>query len=187
MLDLPTSKPVLADKSVLEGEIIRLEALPEGHLLHVMGATTSEELATHLPAAGLKDSSVRPSGYRQWFIAGNEQLTGSQEQALADALAGRAFVSDQSHGRIRIRISGSRAARMLNKGTAIDLHPASFPEGSSAMTLFGHTSVQLTRTGMEDFELTVLRSFAESLYEELETLVLSQGAGSCDADGVRFE
>ena len=177
MPDLPTSKPVLAGKSVLQGETIRLEALPEGHLLQVMGATTSEELAAHLAAAGFEDSSVRPAGYRQWFIAGSERLAGSQERALADALAGRAFISDQSHGRIRIRISGSSAARMLNRGTAVDLHPANFPEGSSVMTLFGHISVQLTRLGMEDFELTVLRSFAESLYEELETLVVSQGAG----------
>ncbi|NTJ62322.1 sarcosine oxidase subunit gamma [Agrobacterium rhizogenes] len=176
MPDLPTSKPVLAGKAVLQGGTIRLEAQPEGHLLHVMGATTSEEIVTHLLAAGLRQSSVRPAGYRQWFIAGNEQLAESQRQALADALTGRAFICDQSHGRIRILVSGLNAARMLNKGTAVDLHPSSFPEGGSAMTLFGHISVQLTRTGMNDFELTVLRSFAESLYEELEALARSQGA-----------
>jgi len=176
MPDLPTSKPVLAGKAVLQGETIRLEALPEGHLLHVMGATTSEELAGHLLAAGLKESSVRAAGYRQWFVAGNDRLTDTHLQALATALAGRAFICDQSHGRVRIRVSGSSAARVLNKGTAVDLHPLSFPEASSAMTLFGHISVQLTRTDMEDFELTVLRSFAESLHEELATLVLSETA-----------
>ncbi len=176
MPDLPISKPVLAGKAVLQGGAIRLEALPEGHLLHVMGATTSEELAAHLPEAGLEQSSVRPAGYRQWFIAGNEPLAESERQALADALAGRAFICDQSHGRIRILISGPNAPQVLNKGTAVDLHPSSFPKGCSAVTLFGHISVQLTRTNMNDFELTVLRSFAESLYEELEALVRSQGA-----------
>ncbi|SCB44796.1 sarcosine oxidase subunit gamma family protein [Rhizobium multihospitium] len=176
MPDLPISKPVLAGRAVLQGETIRLEALAEGHLLHVMGVTTSEELAAHLAAAGVKQSSVRPAGYRQWFIAGNEQLVKSQRQALADALAGRAFICDQSHGRIRILVSGQDAPRILTKGTAVDLHPSSFPEGRSATTLFGHISVQLTRTGMNDFELTVLRSFAESLYEELEVLARAQGA-----------
>ncbi|MFK0166520.1 sarcosine oxidase subunit gamma family protein [Rhizobium sp. NPDC090279] len=170
MPDLPTSKPVLAGKASLRGETICLEALPEGHLLHVMGATTSEEIATHLQAVGLGESSVRPAGYRQWFIAGNDRLSDTHIRSVADALTGRAFICDQSHGRIRIRVSGASATRMLNKGTAVDLHPSSFPVGGSAMTLFGHISVQLTRTGMEDFELTVLRSFAESLYEELETL-----------------
>lgn len=176
MPDLPTSKPVLTGHAALQGETIRLEALPEGHLLHVMGATTSEEIATHLLAVGLKESSVRSAGHRQWFIAGNEQLAQSQRQALANALSGRAFICDQSHGRIRILVSGLDAARMLNKGTALDLYPSSFPEGCSAMTLFGHISVQLTRTGMNDFELTVLRSFAESLYQELESLARSHGA-----------
>ncbi len=176
MPDLPISKPVLAGKTVLQSETIRLEALPEGHLLHVLGTTTSEELLAHLPVAGLKRSSVRPAGYRQWFIAGNEQLVQSQRRALADALAGRAFICDQSHGRIRLLVSGRDVPRILNKGTAVDLHPSSFPEGRSAMTLFGHISVQLTRIGMNDFELTVLRSFAESLYEELEALARAQGA-----------
>jgi len=177
MPDLPTTKPALAGKAVLQGETVRLEALPEGHLLHVMGATTSEEIAAQLLAAGLKESSVRPAGYRQWFVTGNHHLSDMHLRSLSDALAGRAFICEQSNGRIRMRVSGRGAIRMLNKGTAVDLHPSNFPEGGSAMTLFGHISVQLTRTGMDDFELTVLRSFAEALYEELETLVLSETAG----------
>jgi len=176
MPDLPALKPVLAGKPVLQGDTLRLAALPEGHLLHVMGATTSEEIANHLLAVNLKESTVRPAGYRQWFVAGDDQLSEVQRQALADALSGGAFISDQSHGRIRIHVSGSHAAALLNKGTAVDLHPVNFPEGSSAMTLFGHISIQLTRTAGEGFELTVLRSFAQSLYEELEVLALSLGA-----------
>jgi sarcosine oxidase subunit gamma len=176
MPDLLRYRPVLAEKNALSSDTVRLEALPEGHLLHVMGATTAEEIEAGLLAADIKDSSVRPSGYRQWFVADHDRLSDGQIRALADAVAGRAFISDQSHGRIRIRISGKRAANVLNKGTAVDLHPSSFPEGSSAMTLFGHISAQLTRTGTDDFELTVLRSFAESLYEELEALVLSETA-----------
>ena len=176
MPDLPTPKPVLAGKPVLQGDTIRLAALPEGHLLHVVGPTTTGEIASHLRAVNLNESTVRPAGYRQWFIAGNDTLAESQRQALADALPDGAFISDQSHGRIRIHVSGSNAAMLLNKGTAVDLHPVNFPEASSAMTLFGHISIQLTRTGDKDFELVVLRSFAQSLYEELQMLALSLGA-----------
>lgn len=176
MPDLPIYRPVLAGKATVGGDTIRLEALPERHLLHVMGTTTREEIEAHLLAAGLKESSVRPAGYRQWFIAGNDRLSDIHLRALTGALAGRAFICDQSHGRIRIRVSGLNATRVLNKGTAVDLHPSAFPVGSTAMTLFGHISIQLTRTGTDDFELTVLRSFAESLHEELEALALAHGA-----------
>ncbi len=141
-----------------------------------MGATTTEGLEAYLSTAGIKDSSVRPAGYRQWFIAGNDVLPNALVQDLSNTLADGTFVSDQSHGRVRIGVSGLRAAELLSKGTAIDLHPSAFPEGRTAMTLFGHISVQVTRIGTGDFELTVLRSFAESLYEELEALALSLGS-----------
>ncbi|NTF45685.1 sarcosine oxidase subunit gamma [Rhizobium rhizogenes] len=176
MPDLLERKPVLAGKTTLQGAGIRLEALPEGHLLHVMGALTTDGLEAHLSAAGIKETSVRPAGYRQWFVAGNDVLSAEIVNQLSSALAGRAFVSDQSHGRIRIGVSGPLATELLNRGTAVDLHASAFPEGHAAMTLFGHISIQLARTGAEDFELTVLRSFGESLYEELEALVLSLGA-----------
>ena len=176
MPDLPERKPALAGMATLQGPDIRLEALPEGHLLHVMGAITTEGLEAHLSAAGIKDSGVRPAGYRQWFIAGNEALPHALVQDLSNAFGGSAFVSDQSHGRVRIGISGPRAAELLSKGTAVDLHLAAFSQGRSAVTLFGHISVQVARTGADEFELTVLRSFAESLYEELEALALSLGA-----------
>ncbi|MBB3562642.1 heterotetrameric sarcosine oxidase gamma subunit [Rhizobium sp. BK512] len=42
------------------------------------------------------------------------------------------------------------------------------PRSLFAVALFGHVSVHLTRTQTTRFELTVLRSFAEDLYEMLE-------------------
>ncbi|MBZ9790116.1 sarcosine oxidase subunit gamma [Rhizobium sp. 3T7] len=175
MPDLPEKSSVLAGKAISQGPGLRLEARPEGHLLQVMGATTTEGLEAHLSAAGIKDSAVRPAGYRQWFIAGNDILSTALIQDFSNALAGSAFVSDQSHGRVRIGVCGLLAAELLRKGTAIDLHPSAFPEGRAVVTLFGHISVQVARTGADDFELTVLRSFAESLYDELEVLALSLG------------
>lgn len=176
MPDQLQHRPVLAGKDILQGPDIRLEPLPEGHLLHVMGAIDAETLAGHLAASGLGASALRPTGYRQWFVAGDSALAASQIAALSSAIDGKAYLSDQSHGRVRIGLSGSKAVELLTKGTAVDLHPSAFPEGRSAVTLFGHISVQLTRTGAESFELTVLRSFAEALYEELQELAVSLGA-----------
>jgi sarcosine oxidase subunit gamma len=174
MPDRPTHKSALAGRHAITGANIRLEMLPEGHLLHVLGAIDGAELAGHLARLGFSASAIRPAGFQQWFIAGDEALTPPRIAELAAPLKPRAFVSDQSHGRVRIGLSGSTAADLLAKGTAVDL--AVFAEGQSAVTLFGHISVQLARTGADRFELTVLRSFSESLWEELEHLALAYAA-----------
>lgn len=176
MPDRPTHRLALAGRHTISGANIRLEMLPEGHLLHVMGAIQSSELVGHLATLGFSASTIRPAGFQQWFIAGDEALTSSGSAELATALKPRAFVSDQSHGRVRIGLSGPAARDLLSKGTAVDLDPAIFAEGQSAVTLFGHISVQLARTGADRFELTVLRSFSDSLWEELEHLALAYAA-----------
>ncbi|MCD2172386.1 sarcosine oxidase subunit gamma [Rhizobium sp. C4] len=170
MPDFPTSRPVLAGKSARHGKGITLEALPEGHVLQVMGATTSADLRALLDSAGLTGSALRPAGYRQWYAVGDTPLDAQALQAIVTALPPGTYLSDQSHGRVRIRLSGTRATELLSKGTAVDLHDSAFSVGHTATTLFGHISVHLSRTGETEFELTVLRSFAEALYSELEEL-----------------
>ncbi|MDC9812948.1 sarcosine oxidase subunit gamma [Rhizobium binxianense] len=180
MPDLPQHKPVLAGTRYtgISGAGIRLEALPEGHLLHVLGAIEPTALAAELAKAGFAKSSIRKAGFRQWFIAGDEPLSPAGLDALAVALAGKAYVMDQSHGRVRIGVSGRSSRALLSRGTAVDLDPAVFPEGHSVMTMVGHISVQIVRTGDDGFELTVLRSFAESLWDELKHM-----AASAEKDG----
>ncbi|MEZ2128275.1 MULTISPECIES: sarcosine oxidase subunit gamma [unclassified Sinorhizobium] len=168
MSDFPEHRPALTGKTTVRGEDVQLEASPEGHLLHVSGAVDAAFLAQVLAQCGFPASSIRAAGFRQWFIAGDERVASSEVKEFARILQGRAFVSDQSHGRVRIGLSGARAAEVLAKGTAIDTDSDAFAEGHAAMTLFGHVSVQIARTGHDRFEFTVLRSFAESLWEELE-------------------
>ncbi len=168
MPDAPISRPVLAEKPALSGVQLTLEALPEGYLLQIMGPITREAVVAVLATAGLGDGSLRAAGYRQWFVAGDRPLSGATLRELASALPAGTFLSDQSHGRVRMRIAGARAAAALAKGTAVDLHPAAFQQGQSAFTIFNHISVLLTRTGPHEFELTVLRSFAENLFEDLQ-------------------
>lgn len=175
MPDLPQHRPVLAGMvyNGISEAGIRLEALPEGHLLHVLSAMEPSALAAELVKAGFAKSSIRKAGFRQWFVAGDEPLVPASLAALAAALVGKAYVMDQSHGRVRIGVSGRSSRVLLSKGTAVDLDPAVFPEGSSVMTMVGHLSVQVVRTGDESFELTVLRSFAESLWDELTHMAAS--------------
>lgn len=168
MPDVPTSKPVLAGKPVRTGAQIAVEALPEGHLLQVMGAAGQEDMKALIAAAGLQESALHSAGYSQWYVTGESQLTAAAVRDIAATLPTGIYLSDQSHGRVRIRVSGTRATELLAKGTAVDLYMAAFPVGQATITLFGHISVHLARTGDTEFELTVLRSFAEALHEELE-------------------
>ncbi len=131
-----------------------------------MGAIDGDNLANMLSVAGLATSAVRPAG-QQWYVTVEESLPPPRIALLADHLRGKGFVCDQNHGRLRIAVSGPCAADLRSQGTAVDLDLAAFPIGQSAVTLFRHVSVQLTRMEVKRFELTVLRSFAEGVYREL--------------------
>ena len=57
--------------------------------------------------------------------------------ALRQAFAASASLSDQSHARVLISVSGAKARAMLAKLSSIDLHPAAFPIGSRSRDLDG--------------------------------------------------
>jgi sarcosine oxidase subunit gamma len=72
-----------------------------------------------------------------------------------------------SHGRSVLRLAGEAAAAILSKGMAIDLHPNVFPPGRVAQTLIHHVDVLVHRRAGADFDLIVLRGFAEFFAEWL--------------------
>lgn len=82
-------------------------------------------------------------------------------------LDGLASCSDQSHGRVIIRIEGPKARQVLCKGTPVDLHEGAFEIGKSALTQMAHVGVHLTRVERDAFELSVFRGFSESFWEWL--------------------
>jgi sarcosine oxidase subunit gamma len=82
-------------------------------------------------------------------------------------LDGLASCSDQSHGRVIIRIEGLKVRHVLCKGTPVDLHESEFEIGKSALTQMTHVGVHLTRVGRDAFELSVFRGFSESFWEWL--------------------
>ncbi len=150
---------------------VELHVRPEACVLHILGAPGCGDLQAELQATGY--GAVRYFNPTQWFIVGDQPLPPAALEKLTRDLDGRASVSDQTHGRVRIGISGPRAADALAKGTGIDLEL--FPVGGSAMTLVGHISVNLARTGANDFELMVLRGYAESLWHDLVHMGLEYG------------
>lgn len=150
-----------------------LHALPEGLLLLVLGNISREELGAAIERAGLDGCLLAPAGFEQWLIARDTPALPAALTSFGNALAGRAYVTDQSHGRIRMALSGPRSLDVFAKGCGIDF--SAFRIGAGAMTLFGHVGCHLYRMEAETFHLTVLRSFALALWDELIEAGLEYG------------
>lgn len=116
-------------------------------------------------AAG--DLTMRNVAPGEWLVLSHVERAANLERRLAALLTDIAEVVDQSEGRVLLRLSGPNARRILAKGVAIDLDPSVFTIGQSTNLRCGHIAVNFARSGENEFELIVFRSFAESLFEDL--------------------
>lgn len=99
-------------------------------------------------------------------------LVADQDEGLADVLAKAVTpqtgtVTDLSHGRTVIRVSGPRAEWVLAKFFAIDFSLPAFPEGAGLSTVHHDIFAQIQRSGPEQFDIYVFRSFARSFWMSL--------------------
>jgi sarcosine oxidase subunit gamma len=112
------------------------------------------------------DATLIWSGPDQFFVLSKGGKDGIE--ALSPAFAQSASLSDQSHARVLISVSGAKARTMLAKLSSIDLHPDAFAVGTAAATSMDHTSVTLwrgkDRDGLAVFNVLVFATFAESLW-----------------------
>jgi heterotetrameric sarcosine oxidase gamma subunit len=108
-----------------------------------------------------RGARVQWAGAEQYFV-----LDKSFDE-VRKKLEGLVSCSDQSHGRVIIRIEGPKVRNVLCKGTPVDLHESEFEIGKSALTQMAHVGVHLTRVGWDAFELSVFRGFSESFWEWL--------------------
>lgn len=116
-------------------------------------------------AAALAGHAAQWAGPDQYIVLAEGRGEGALYRELKTKLGGLASVTDQSHGRVIIRISGPKARAVLAKGTPVDLHPDQFAIGRSALTQMAHVGVHLTRAGEDAYDLSVFRGFSESFWE----------------------
>jgi sarcosine oxidase subunit gamma len=103
---------------------------------------------------------------RLWLVAG-AQDAGSLA-GLPDLVAGRAAVTDLSHARVVLRLSGREARTALAKLCRIDLHPKSFAAGRTAQTPLGQVPALIHCVDeAPTFDLYLPRSLARSATEML--------------------
>ena len=75
-----------------------------------------------------------------------------------------AAVTDQSHSRCVLRLTGSRVRDVLRKGTTLDFHPAYFKPGEARTTSLFHMNGLVHCVAEDSFDVYVSRSFAQSFF-----------------------
>ncbi|MER9307358.1 sarcosine oxidase subunit gamma family protein [Mesorhizobium sp. M0496] len=162
-------RPAISTKPVGSSDAFAMKAMPEGTLIQVLGKSGGEDLRLALQGLfGAQANMIRTFGPGQWLVVRDEPTSHVDLQVAFEKLASHAFAVDQTHGRIRIEVSGRAVMSVLAKGTAVDLEGMAI--GKSAMTIMGHISVHVTRCAADQFELVVLRGFGQSLWDEIADL-----------------
>jgi sarcosine oxidase subunit gamma len=118
-------------------------------------------------------------------IAPGRWLVESRDPRLAQRLAGQigpdlGAVTDLSHARVAIRVSGPKASWVLAKGLALDLHPNAFPSLKVAQSAIHEVGVVVRRLspdnpGGDSFDLYVYRGFALSFWDWLTEAAAETG------------
>jgi heterotetrameric sarcosine oxidase gamma subunit len=84
-------------------------------------------------------------------------------------------VTELSHARCRIRITGDRCLEVLSKLFPVDVRPAAFPTGQLRMTGHHHVPAALHRTGPQAFDIYVFTTYALDQLQALEDAALEYG------------
>ena len=118
------------------------------------------------------------AGAGQWLATSDGDNGTAFERRLRDALGNLASVTDQSDGRIILRVTGPRVRDALAKGVPTDLHPRVFRPGDAAITTVATIGVHLWQVDeAPTYELIVPRSFAVAFREWFDEAAAEFGIG----------
>jgi methylglutamate dehydrogenase subunit D len=104
---------------------------------------------------------------QQYYAVADDRGEGELLAELKSVLEGLASVSDQSHGRVVIVVSGPQARALLAKGSGVDFHRREFPVNSAVPTQMAHIGVHVASPAEDTFELSMFRGFSEHFWEWL--------------------
>lgn len=104
-------------------------------------------------------------GPGRWFVveAARGTLAAELEKAASDNLA----ITDLSHSRTVLRLSGPRVRDVIAQGCAVDLHPRAAKAGDCFVTAVARHSAVLHVVDEATMDLYVYRSFGQDLLEWL--------------------
>ena len=143
--------------------VLRGDAARSGFRSAVSAALGLEPVVEPLTAARKRDVSMLWLGPDEWLVAVPDRRIERIGQALRGALDEQhAAVTDVSHSRTILALSGPDARAVLAKGCPLDFHPRVFGPGRCAQSRLAKCQVLIHQTTAEPaFEIYVMRSFAE--------------------------
>ena len=161
------------------GEVVNLSETQPGSIIQASGWRGQEKAL--IAAIGLVTGLELPDGAgggiardtkHAFGIAPGRFLVADQSDGLAAELASAVdaeigTVTDLSHARTALRISGVRSEWVLSKLFALDFSLPAFPLGAGRATVHHDILAQIQRTGDAQFDLYVFRSFARSFWKVL--------------------
>ena len=139
-------------------------------------------LSCRMPEDGLRAVS---QGQRSIFRVAPERLwvAGPSDDDLlrtfdGAALGEDAVVTEIGHSRTVVRVSGTGARTLLNRGLPVDLDSSVFPADAFAQSVIHHIPVLVHRVHLDgdgDFDVYVTRDYAVSFWEWLTGAARSLG------------
>lgn len=150
------------------GSIVQAAAWPgaEKALLAAIGKTTGLVLPDGA-GGGVAKADKAAFGFAPDRFLIVERKEGLAEKLATAVAVDTGIVTDLSHGRTAIRIAGPGAERVLAKFFALDVSLAAFPVGAGRSTAHHDIFAQIQRTGEEQFDIYVFRSFARGFWTAL--------------------
>ena len=129
-----------------------------------------EPVTEPLTVARKRDVSMLWLGPDEWLVVTPDRRVARIESVLRDALEGRrAALTDVSHSRTILTLSGPEARSVLAKGCPLDLHPRVFGPGRCAQSRLAKCQVLIHQTNPAPaFEIYVSRSFSQYAWTWLE-------------------
>jgi methylglutamate dehydrogenase subunit D len=116
---------------------------------------------------------LKTGAHQFWIITRvDDDFASTLRAAVAPTIGA---VTPLSHSRTRIVIDGPPARDVLAMGIALDLHPDVFRIDSFALTGLHHTPILVHRSGENRYELYVMRTFAQSIWDWLTDAALPLG------------
>ena len=126
----------------------------------VLGVGLPGDPNTWLQSGDLKIYWLGPD---EWLIVAPEGRQQELEQQLRTALSKMfSSVTDVSSGQTMLRISGTKARAVLQKGCSLDLHGRVFKPGDCAQTLLAKAGMMISCVDESPtYELVIRRSFSD--------------------------
>jgi heterotetrameric sarcosine oxidase gamma subunit len=123
------------------------------------------------------------TGPAQWLAVGAGVQGDALVARLRAELSGLASISDQTDGRVVIRLRGPDVRSLLAKGLPIDLHPRTFAPGHAAVTVLGQVGLYIWQVDAQPtYDLAVPRSYIAYVWRWIVDAAAQFGL-SVDCDG----